>query len=112
MLKIHPGGYYAWRLNPESLRAKEDRRLLPAHLRRLALPGGVIDLFSRQAIGWSMSSRTDKELAMSALLMAVWRRKPATEVLVHSNQGSQFSSYDWRNFLVSHNSGAEHEQAR
>ena len=40
MLKIHPGGYYAWRLNPESLRAKEDRRLLPAHLRRLALPGG------------------------------------------------------------------------
>jgi len=28
VLKIHPSGYYAWRVNPESLRAKEDRRLL------------------------------------------------------------------------------------
>ncbi|MCS0588224.1 IS3 family transposase, partial [Massilia norwichensis] len=63
----------------------------------------VIDLFSRQVIGWSMSSRIDKELAMSALLMAVWRRKPSAPVLVHSDQGSQFSSYDWRDFLESHN---------
>ena len=31
----------------------------------------VIDLFSRQVIGWSMSSRIEKELAMNALLMAV-----------------------------------------
>ena len=50
-----------------------------------------------------MSLRIDKELAMSALLMAVWRRKPTAEVLVHSDQGSQFSSYDWRDFLESHN---------
>jgi putative transposase len=50
-----------------------------------------------------MSSRIDKELAMSALLMAVWRRKPVAAVLVHSDQGSQFSSYDWRDFLASHN---------
>jgi putative transposase len=63
----------------------------------------MIDLFSRQVIGWSMSSRIDKELAMSALLMAVWRRKPTAEVLVYSDQGSQFSSYDWRDFLASHN---------
>ena len=59
----------------------------------------VIDLFSRQVIGWSMSSRIDKELAIRALLMTVWRRKPTTEVSVHSDQGSQFSSYDWRDFL-------------
>ena len=63
----------------------------------------VIDLFTRQVIGWPMSSRIDKELAMSALLMAVWRRKPTAEVLVHSDQGSQFSSYDWHDFLESHN---------
>lgn len=62
----------------------------------------VIDLFSRQVIGWSMSSCIDKELAMNALLMAVWRRKPTAAVLVHSDQGSQFSSYDWRDFLESH----------
>jgi putative transposase len=191
MLKIHPSGYYAWRVNPESLRAKEDRRLLghikqswlesgavygnrkilddlrelgewcginrihrlmrcegirsqtgyakrkyknggapavvaPSHLQRkfdVVEPKKVwvtditylrtyegwlylavfIDLFSRQVIGRSMSSHIDKELAMSALLMAVWRRKPTVEVLVHSDQGSQFSSYDRRDFLESHN---------
>jgi putative transposase len=63
----------------------------------------VIDLFLRQVIGWSISSGIDKELAMSASLMAVWRRNPTVEVLVHSDQGTQSSSYDWRDFLESHN---------
>ena len=35
----------------------------------------VLDLFSRRVIGWSMQSRITKELALDALLMAVWRRK-------------------------------------
>ena len=59
----------------------------------------VLDLFSRHVIGWSMGPRIDRELAISALLMAVWRRRPEQEVLVHSDQGSQFSSYDWQDFL-------------
>ncbi len=46
-----------------------------------------------------MGQRIDRELAISALLMAVWRRRPEQEVLVHSDQGSQFSSYDWQDFL-------------
>jgi putative transposase len=50
-----------------------------------------------------MSSRIDRELAMNALLMAVWRRQPKNTVMVHSDQGSQFSSYDWRDFLDAHN---------
>jgi len=50
-----------------------------------------------------MSSRIDRELAMNALLMAVWRRQPKNTVMVHSDQGSQFSSYDWRDFLDEHN---------
>ena len=52
----------------------------------------VLDLFSRQVVGWSMSSLIDTELAMNALLMAVWRRKPVDPVMVHSDQGSQFTS--------------------
>lgn len=35
----------------------------------------VIDLFSRQVVGWSMNGRMTRELAINALLMAVWRRK-------------------------------------
>ncbi|KMJ47468.1 transposase, partial [Vogesella sp. EB] len=34
----------------------------------------VLDLFSRQVIGWSMQSRIDREQVLNALLMAVWRR--------------------------------------
>ena len=50
----------------------------------------VMDLFSRQVIGWSMNERMTSDLALNALLMAVWRRKPKSEVMVHSDQGSQF----------------------
>lgn len=63
----------------------------------------VLDLFSRQVIGWSMQSRIDRELVIKALLMAVWRRQPKREVIVHSDQGSQFSSHDWQSFLKTHN---------
>ncbi len=38
----------------------------------------VIDLFSRRAVGWSAQSRMTTDLALQALLMAVWRRKPET----------------------------------
>lgn len=63
----------------------------------------VLDLFSRQVVGWSMQPRMDRELALNALLMAVWRRQPKQTVIVHSDQGSQFSSYDWQDFLKTHN---------
>jgi transposase InsO family protein len=41
----------------------------------------VLDLFSRQVIGWSMSSRIDREVAMNALLMTVWRWQPKNTVI-------------------------------
>jgi putative transposase len=63
----------------------------------------VIDLFSRQVIGWSMQPKMHVDLVLNALLMAVWRRKPKTEVLIHSDQGSQYTSSDWQAFLKSHN---------
>jgi putative transposase len=59
----------------------------------------VLDLFSRRVIGWSMQSRITKDLVLDALLMAVWRRKPSGKVLVHSDQGSQYTSHDWSSFL-------------
>lgn len=50
-----------------------------------------------------MQSRMHMDLVLSALLMAVWRRKPTSRVIVHSDQGSQFTSYEWQSFLKLHN---------
>ncbi|SMX34615.1 Integrase core domain protein [Actibacterium lipolyticum] len=63
----------------------------------------VIDLFSRRLVGWSVQSRMTTDLALQALLMAVWRRKPGSRVTVHSDQGSQFTSREWQLFLRQHN---------
>ena len=63
----------------------------------------IIDLYSRRVIGWSMQSRMQMDLVLSALLMAVWRRKPKSKVIVHSDQGSQFTSLEWQAFLRTHN---------
>ena len=49
----------------------------------------MIDLYSRKVVGWSMKPTLARELVIDALLMAMWRRKPAGEVIVHSDQGSQ-----------------------
>ncbi|EAA3031320.1 IS3 family transposase [Salmonella enterica subsp. enterica] len=62
----------------------------------------VVDLFSRKVIGWSMQPRMTKEIVLNALLMALWRRNPQKAVLVHSDQGSQYTSYEWQSFLKSH----------
>ncbi|WP_410403642.1 IS3 family transposase [Escherichia coli] len=62
----------------------------------------VVELFSRKIIGWSMQSRMTKDIVLNALLMAVWRRNPEKQVLVHSDQGSQYTSHEWQSFLKSH----------
>jgi len=62
----------------------------------------VIDLFSRRIIGWSMQSRMQMDLVLSSLLMAIWRRKPSSTVIIHSDQGSQFTGHEWQSFLKQH----------
>jgi len=70
----------------------------------------VIDLYSRRVVGWSMQSRQTTDVVLQALLMAMWRRKPKNKVLIHSDQGSQFTSMDWASFLKAHN--LEHSMSR
>jgi putative transposase len=62
----------------------------------------VIDLFSRQVVGWAMQSSMHVDLVLQALMMAVWRRKPPRGLLIHSDQGSQFTSHEWQEFLKAH----------
>lgn len=51
----------------------------------------VLDLYSRQIVGWAMHGRMHADLVLQALLAAVWRRKPAPGLMLHSDQGSQFT---------------------
>ena len=43
-----------------------------------------------------------KDIVLNALLMAVWRRNSQKQVLVHSDQGTQYTSHEWQSFLKSH----------
>jgi putative transposase len=63
----------------------------------------VMDLFARKVIGWSMKPTLARELVLDAILMAVWRRKPKEKVIIHSDQGTQYSSDDWLRFCRYHN---------
>ena len=59
----------------------------------------VMDLFARNIVGWSMSERMTEDLAMQATTAAYWRRKPQKQVNLHSDQGSQYSSRQFRKLL-------------
>lgn len=50
-----------------------------------------------------MQSRQTSDVVLQALLMAVLRRKPKEKVLIHSDQGSQFTSMEWASFLKHRN---------
>ncbi len=63
----------------------------------------VLDLFSRQIIGWSMQSGMEADLVIRALLMAMWKQKPDNGVVVNSDQGSQYTSSEWQDFLEANN---------
>lgn len=62
----------------------------------------VMDLYSRKIVGWSMQGSLHADLVLQALLAAVWNRKPRPGLLLHSDQGTQYTSHDWQSFLKDH----------
>ncbi len=60
----------------------------------------VIDLFSRRVVGWSMSERIDRKLALDALRMALAQRRPQPGLIHHSDRGSQYASGDYQQLLA------------
>ena len=59
----------------------------------------VMDLFSRQIVGWAMDKRMKNELTLDALAMAYWRRKPPKGLLHHSDRGSQYACHEYQKRL-------------
>ena len=59
----------------------------------------VLDLFSRKVIGWSMSKRMTKELAVDAMKMAINLREDFEGVIMHTDRGSQYCSKVFQKLL-------------
>jgi len=49
----------------------------------------ILDLFSRRVVGWSLSERLERSVALDALKMALRDRQPPQGLLHHSDRGSQ-----------------------
>jgi transposase InsO family protein len=59
----------------------------------------VMDLFSRQVVGWAMDKRMKKQLTLDALAMAYFRRKPDPGLIHHSDRGSQYACHQYQKCL-------------
>jgi putative transposase len=59
----------------------------------------IIDLYSRRVVGWAVSNRMKKDLAIRALDMAINLRQPTPGCIHHTDRGSQYCSHDYQKCL-------------
>jgi putative transposase len=59
----------------------------------------VLDLYSRQIVGWAMSQHIDTALVVQALGMAVRHRQPTAGLRCHSDRGVQYAAAAYRHAL-------------
>jgi len=59
----------------------------------------ILDLHSRRVVGWAVSDRMKKDLAIRALDMAANLRNPLKDYIFHSDRGSQYAAYDYQKKL-------------
>lgn len=60
----------------------------------------MMDLFSRRIIGWKTSNRIDRSLVCDALRIAMLHQGHPQQVMIHSDQGSQYCSTDFRRLVL------------
>jgi len=59
----------------------------------------ILDVFNRRIVGWAMNKRLTKELVIAALKQALNHRTPTRDMILHSDQGSQYASGDFQYLL-------------
>jgi len=59
----------------------------------------VMDLYSRRIVGWAVSNRMKRDLAIRALDMAITLRRPPKGCIHHSDRGAQYCSNDYQRLL-------------
>ncbi len=53
-------------------------------------------------IGWAISKRMTKQLVIDAMKIAIANKRPATDLIFHSDRGLQYASYDFQALLREH----------
>jgi transposase InsO family protein len=66
-------------------------------------PAAVLDVYTREIVGWSMSDTLHMEIALEALTMAVERQRPAAGLIHHSDLGIQYAAEAYRYRLAAAN---------
>jgi putative transposase len=62
----------------------------------------ILDLFARAVVGWELDNQLSARLPITALEMAFKHRRPSAGLLHHSDQGSQYTSAEYRDALKNH----------
>ena len=62
----------------------------------------ILDLFTRQVVGWAMDREMPQALTLRALMMALARRRPLPGLIHHSDRGSQYAATAYQNALRAH----------
>jgi putative transposase len=60
---------------------------------------GVKDVYTKELVGYCLSSRMTADIVVQALMMAIKRRKPTKGLIVHSDRGSQYCSHVYRELI-------------
>ena len=63
---------------------------------------GILDVHSRMIVGWSMADHMRAELVGDALEMAIIRRDPPRELVLHSDRGAQYACKEHRDIVELH----------
>jgi transposase InsO family protein len=62
----------------------------------------ILDAYSRRVIGWAVDRTMEDQLTLTALRMAINRRKVESGLVHHSDRGSQYASGDYTDLLKTH----------
>lgn len=79
-----------------------DITYIPCRERKLYL-ASILDLCTREIVGWRLGHRMTTDLILGALDDAHTNKKPKKGLLHHSDRGSQYASDEYRNKLESYN---------
>lgn len=63
---------------------------------------GVKDLYSKELVGYSLSNKMPASLCINALQMAIARKRPTSELIVHSDQGGQYRSNAYHQLITTY----------